>query len=70
MSNTHDERTDDSRPGSRPESIRDEGPGRTLPTTDDRIPGDRAPSAAESDFMSFALFGFLIIFGIGCFILF
>lgn len=39
------------------------------PTTDGWTPDDRAPSAAENNFMSFALFGFLIIFGIGCFIL-
>lgn len=69
MSNTHDARTDDTRPGPQSES-QDEGPGSTPPTTEEWAPEDRAPSAAESDFMSFALFGFLIIFGIGCFILF
>ena len=38
--------------------------------TEDWVPEDRAPSAAESNFMSFALFAFLILFGIGCFIIF
>lgn len=33
------------------------------------VPEDRAPSAAENNFMSFALFAFLILFGLGCFIL-
>jgi len=34
------------------------------------VPEDRAPSAAENNFMSFALFGFLILFGVGCLIVF
>lgn len=38
--------------------------------TDDWVPEDRAPSAAENNFMSFALFGFLILFGVGCLIVF
>ena len=29
---------------------------------------DRAPSAAENNFMSCALFAFLILFGVGCMI--
>ncbi|WP_192498534.1 hypothetical protein [Ornithinimicrobium pratense] len=37
---------------------------------DDWVPEDRAPSAAENNFMSFVLFAFLILFGISCFILF
>lgn len=40
------------------------------PTDDDWVPEDREPTAAENNFMSFALFGFLILFGIGCFIVF
>lgn len=61
------------------------GPGRAaapLPSTtppstqsapqpvDGWVPEDRAPSAAENNFMSFALFGFLILFGVGCLIVF
>ncbi|HJC68866.1 MAG TPA: hypothetical protein H9932_04180 [Candidatus Brachybacterium intestinipullorum] len=34
------------------------------------VPEDREPSAAENNFMSFALFGFLILFGLGCLIVF
>lgn len=37
---------------------------------DDWTPDDRPPSAAENNFTSFALFGFLVLFGVGCFILF
>jgi hypothetical protein len=37
---------------------------------DDWVPEDRAPSAAENNFMSFVLFAFLILFGISCFVLF
>lgn len=33
------------------------------------VPEDREPSTAENNFMSFALFGFLILFGVGCFVL-
>ncbi|MGO0576126.1 hypothetical protein [Ornithinimicrobium panacihumi] len=36
---------------------------------DDWVPEDRAPSDAENNFMSFALFAFLILFGLGCMIL-
>ncbi len=35
---------------------------------DDWVPEDRAPSDAENNFMSFALFAFLILFGVGCMI--
>lgn len=69
MSDTHDARTGDTRPGSRSES-QDEGAGHLPPATEESTSEDRVPSAAESDFISFAVFGFLIIFGIGCFILF
>jgi hypothetical protein len=41
----------------------------TLAEADEWVPEDRAPSAAENNFMSFTLFAFLILFGIGCFIL-
>ena len=37
---------------------------------DDWVPEDREPTAAENNFMSFALFAFLILFGAGCLILF
>lgn len=37
---------------------------------DDWVPEDRAPSSAENNFMSFALFAFLILFGVGCLIVF
>lgn len=37
---------------------------------DEWVPEDRAPSSAENNFMSFALFAFLILFGIGCFVIF
>jgi hypothetical protein len=37
---------------------------------DEWVPDDRAPSAAENNFLSFALFGFLILFGMSCFVLF
>lgn len=40
------------------------------PAIDDWVPEDRAPSAAESNFLSIALFSFLILFGIGCIIVF
>ncbi|WP_131104882.1 hypothetical protein [Ornithinimicrobium sufpigmenti] len=39
-------------------------------TPDEWVPEDRAPSAAENNFMSVVLFGFLIAFGISCFVLF
>ena len=37
---------------------------------DEWVPEDRAPSAAENNFMSFTLFAFLILFGCSCFVLF
>ena len=43
---------------------------RSDPATDEWVPEDRAPSAAENNFLSFALFAFLILFGVGCFIVF
>ena len=42
----------------------------TNTTIDEWVPEDRAPSAAENNFMSFALFAVLILFGLGCFIIF
>lgn len=69
MSATHNPRADASQAGSRqPEPA----PGETVPgpMTDDWVPDDRAPTAAESNFMSVSLFAFLILFGIGCFIIF
>ena len=36
---------------------------------DEWVPEDRAPSAAENNFLSFTLFAFLILFGIGCLVL-
>ncbi|GGK75274.1 hypothetical protein GCM10011509_24930 [Ornithinimicrobium pekingense] len=42
----------------------------TWAAADEWVPEDRAPSAAENNFMSFALFGFLILFGVSCFVLF
>ena len=52
-------------------SIHDADPGHrpTWAVADEWVPEDRAPSAAESNFMSFTLFAFLILFGIGCLIL-
>lgn len=41
-----------------------------MTAVDDWVPDDRAPSAAENNFLSFALFGFLILFGISCFVVF
>ena len=50
-------------------STHDQETSRTRPTpVDGWVPDDREPSAAENNFMSFALFGFLILFGIGCMI--
>lgn len=37
---------------------------------DEWVPEDRAPSSAENTFLSVALFVFLILFGLGCFIIF
>ena len=37
---------------------------------DEWVPEDRAPSAAENNFMSFVLFAFLVLFGVSCFVLF
>lgn len=56
------------------DSTRDQGqtPPSPRPVTgdiDDWVPEDKAPSTAENNFMSFSLFSFLIIFGLGCFIL-
>ncbi|GAA4282574.1 hypothetical protein GCM10022261_01050 [Brevibacterium daeguense] len=42
----------------------------TATTTDDWTPEDRPPSTAENNFLSFALFGFLILFGVSCFVVF
>lgn len=57
MSSTHDPRN-----------------GAALPSTgtgtDDWVPEDREPSAAENNFLSFVLFAFLVLFGTSCFILF
>lgn len=41
-----------------------------LTAVDEWVPEDRAPSAAENNFLSFALFAFLILFGCSCFVLF
>lgn len=43
---------------------------RAVAATDDWVPEDRVPSAAENNFISFALFAFLILFGISCFLFF
>lgn len=52
-------------------STDDQGPVRGRPTAvDEWVPEDRAPSAAENNFLSFALFAFLILFGCSCFVLF
>jgi hypothetical protein len=60
-----------STPESTPRGLKEEEPvAGPPPTTEGWTPEDREPSAAESNFMSFALFGFLIIFGIGCLIVF
>ena len=40
----------------------------TVSAIDGWVPEDRVPSAAENNFMSFALFAFLILFGVGCMI--
>lgn len=66
MSTTH-HTSNDSRQA---DPARDEALHSAPPTSQGWTPEDRAPSAAENNFMSFALFGFLIIFGIGCFIVF
>ena len=42
----------------------------SLAAADEWVPEDRAPSAAENNFLSFALFAFLILFGCSCFVLF
>lgn len=41
-----------------------------MSVSDEYVPEDREPSAAENNFMSVALFVFLILFGLGCFIIF
>ncbi|WP_422117676.1 hypothetical protein [Brachybacterium sp. UNK5269] len=61
----HNSRTD----FPRTDAAHDEAPRSPPPTTEGWTPEDRAPSAAENNFMSFALFGVLVLFGIGCFIL-
>lgn len=62
---THDSTTDNAPTG----VPQEESPRSTPPTTQGWTPEDRAPTAAENNFMSIALFGFLIIFGVGCLIL-
>lgn len=43
----------------------------TTPTTiEGWTPEDREPSSAENNFVSIALFAFLILFGLGCLIVF
>jgi hypothetical protein len=53
-------------------SMDDQGarPDRAMTAVDEWVPDDREPSAAENNFVSFALFGFLILFGISCFVVF
>lgn len=54
------------------DSTQEQAPPSPRPDTgdiDDWVPEDKAPSTAENNFMSFSLFSFLIIFGLGCFIL-
>lgn len=71
MSTTHDRGPDSAQAGSnQPEPVQDGALYSAPPTTEGWTPEDKAPSAAENNFLSFALFGFLILFGIGCFILF
>jgi hypothetical protein len=53
---THDPRPEPHRPA--------------VAAADEYVPEERAPSEAENTFMSVALFAFLILFGISCFILF
>ena len=65
MSTAHNSRTD----SPRTDAAHDEALRSAPPTTEGWTPEDRAPSAAENNFMSFALFGVLVLFGIGCFIL-
>lgn len=51
-------------------SVHDADRDRPTPAAaDEWVPEDRAPSAAENNFMSFTLFAFLILFGIGCLLL-
>lgn len=71
MSIANDRRTGGARAESDPpNSDQDDAAYSSPPTTDGWTPEDRAPSAAENNFLSFALFGFLILFGIGCLIFF
>lgn len=65
VSTAHHSRTEPSRT----DAGHEETPHGTPPTTEGWTPEDRAPSAAENNFMSFALFGVLILFGIGCVVL-
>ena len=46
------------------------GQGPAPTAVDEWVPEDRAPSAAENNFMSVVLFAFLVLFGISCFVLF
>lgn len=62
MSKTQDQRFGQDRP-----TLAADRP--TMAAVDDWVPEDRAPSDAENNFMSFVLFAFLILFGIGCMIL-
>lgn len=54
---------------STPDAAHQGTPRSPAPTTQGWTPEDRAPSAAENNFMSFALFGVLILFGVGCLVL-
>lgn len=71
MSTAHEQRSDAT--GAEPhqtQSVQGDGLQSTPATMDGWVPEDRPPSAAENNFMSFALFGFLIFFGVSCFVLF
>ena len=71
MSTTHNPKTDATLTGSpQPGPVTGDALPSAMTATEGWVPEDRAPSAAESNFMSFALFAFLILFGIGCFIIF
>lgn len=71
MSATHDRGPNATPAGfSQSKSVQDDALYSNPPTAEGWTPEDRAPSAAENNFLSFALFGFLILFGLGCFILF
>lgn len=71
MSTWHEQRSDATGAEShQPESVKGDGLQSTPVAMDGWVPEDRPPSAAENNFMSFALFGFLILFGVSCFVLF